>query len=194
MNVGAIILAAGGSRRMGRAKQLLTYEGKTLLVRAVDAALGAGCAPVVVVTGCSAERMAEELAGRDVIQVVNGDWEKGMGASIRRGVEAMGRQTVDGAVVMLCDQPRVGPEALRRLIEAADGSRMPVVAAEYGATAGPPCFFVRELFPELSVLPDPAGGKAAILRDPSRVRLVPMEEAATDVDTPGDWRRMNEVP
>lgn len=187
MNAGAVILAAGGSRRMGRPKQLLKYDGASLVARAVEAATGAGCSPVVVVLGSSRQSIARELAGRDAVLVVNEEWEKGMGTSIRQGISAVQRERVDGAILMLCDQPRVGAESLRRLIDGARSSRLPISAAGYGGTTGTPSYFSRETFPELLALADDAGGKGVIRWDPSRVCVVPMDEAALDVDTPEDW-------
>src|SRR5918998_1610148 len=87
--VGAVILAAGSSSRMGSPKQTLQYRGVSLLRRAALAALGAGCSPVVVVTGAHAELSRRELDGLNVREVLNNVWETGMASSVRAGVEAL---------------------------------------------------------------------------------------------------------
>src|SRR3712207_7810192 len=74
---------------MGRPKQTLTYRGESLLRRAALAALGAGCRPVVVVTGANAELSRRELDGLDVREVLNPLWETGMASSVRAGVESL---------------------------------------------------------------------------------------------------------
>ncbi|HKG12318.1 MAG TPA: NTP transferase domain-containing protein, partial [Pyrinomonadaceae bacterium] len=89
MGVGAVILAAGSSSRMGSPKQTLQYGGESLLRRAALAALGAGCRPVIVVTGANAELSRRELDGLDVREVLNTLWETGMASSVRAGVEGL---------------------------------------------------------------------------------------------------------
>ena len=77
----AVILAAGGSSRLARPKQLVQFRGKSLLRRIVDAAVEAKCSPVVVVIGSETEKTREELAGTGAIAVENKDWQRGIGAS-----------------------------------------------------------------------------------------------------------------
>jgi molybdenum cofactor cytidylyltransferase len=72
--VGAVVLAAGSSSRMGVPKQTLQFRGQSMLRRAALAALGAGCRPVVVVTGANAELSRRELYGLDVREVLNTRW------------------------------------------------------------------------------------------------------------------------
>src|SRR5829696_5848838 len=88
-NVGAVILAAGSSSRMGTPKQTLQFQGDSLLRRAALAPLGAGCRPVVVVTGAHAELCRRELDGLDVREAFNTIWETGMGSSVRAGIERL---------------------------------------------------------------------------------------------------------
>src|SRR3984957_901398 len=113
--IAAILLAAGGSVRMGRRKQLLTYQGRTLLRRAAEAAVEAGCSPIVVVLGCEAERMAPELSDLPVIASVNIDWERGIGSSIKHGAARLLTLSprVDAALILLSDQPLVNAQTLR---------------------------------------------------------------------------------
>src|SRR5262245_12782516 len=108
-SIGAVILAAGASSRMGTSKQLLKFGGQTLLRRAALAAQEAGCNPVVIVTGARAEEMDEELHELDLREVNNPEWESGMGSSIRAGVQAIlkANDKISALVLMLCDQPFV---------------------------------------------------------------------------------------
>lgn len=85
-----LVLAAGGSRRLGQPKQLLELDGETLLRRTVRIAVEAGCGPVVVVLGAGAEALRLQVAGLPAEVVVNAEWEQGMGGSIRAGLEALG--------------------------------------------------------------------------------------------------------
>src|SRR5438045_3195305 len=88
--IAAVILAAGASSRLGKPKQLLGFRGHSLLRRAAEAALSAGCQPVVVVLGACLEPSVRELAGLPVQVVENREWQEGIGSSVRTGVEALG--------------------------------------------------------------------------------------------------------
>lgn len=190
--VGAVVLAAGSSTRMGTPKQLLRFEGETLLRRAALAALGAGCRPVVVVSGAHAGRVREELRGLDVLEVVNELWETGMGSSVRAGMGALLEADADApaVVLMLCDQPHVTSETIDALVAAhRDGGRT-VVASEYGGGFGVPALFDKSLFPELMRLEGQAGAKQVIKRHAREAHFVPFPEGETDVDTPEDFARL----
>src|SRR5215218_4888177 len=101
---------------MGVPKQTLRFRGQSMLRRAALAALGAGCRPVVVVTGAHAEQSRGELRGLDVFEVVNDLWETGMASSVRAGVEALVGSDADAVVLMLCDQPHVEAEVIGCLV------------------------------------------------------------------------------
>ena len=190
--VGAIILAAGSSSRMGAPKQTLQFRGQTLLRRAALAALGAGCRPVVVVTGANAEPSRRELNGLDVREVLNPLWETGMASSIRAGVE--GLVGVDphaaAAVLMLCDQPYLNSEIISGLVKAHGATARPVVASTYGGSFGVPALFGRELFAELTRLEGAAGAKQVIKRHASEAHFIPFPGGEVDVDTPDDFSRL----
>ena len=184
MNVACILLAAGGSTRLGSPKQLLKYGGSTLLRRAADAALATLCRPVVVVLGAGAESLRAEIAGLDVRIVVNAAWERGMGGSVRLGMTALENEKVDAVLLTLCDQPFVEKASLDRLAHAwVGGQTCSIAAAAYAGTLGVPAVFGREHFAELAALPDAAGARPVLQRHAASVRAVPMPEAATDIDT-----------
>ena len=190
--VGAVILAAGSSSRMGRPKQLLRFDGETLLRRAAHAALGAGCDPVVVVTGAHAELMREELRGLDVLEVENQRWETGMGSSVGAGIEKLleARPAVDAVVLLLCDQPFVTREVVAGLVTARRDTGRDVVASQYGESYGVPALFGRALFDELTRLEGHAGAKQVIKRHAASAHFVTFPGGEIDVDTPEDLSRL----
>ena len=187
--VGAVILAAGSSSRMGRPKQTLQYRGESLLRRAALAALGAGCHPVIVVTGAYAELSRRELDGLDVREVLNTNWETGMASSIRAGVEALISAYPDAAaaVLLLCDQPHVTADIISRLVAACRVTGSPVVASTYGGSFGVPALFGRTLFAELARLEGAAGAKQIIKRYAAEAHFLPFPSGEVDVDTPDDF-------
>ncbi len=190
--VGAVVLAAGSSSRMGSPKQTLRFRGESLLGRAAVNALEAGCRPVIVVTGAHAELSRRELEGLDVREVLNPLWETGMASSIRAGVEGLlsADADVDAAVLLLCDQPHVTAEVISEIVGAhrATGSR--VVASTYGGSFGVPALFSRALFDELARLEGAAGAKQVIKRHASEAHFLPFPGGEVDVDTPDDFSRL----
>jgi molybdenum cofactor cytidylyltransferase len=196
-DIGLILLAAGGSTRMGKPKQLLAYQGSTLLRRAADAAIASGCTPVVVVVGAAADRAARELDGMTAALIeVNSDWERGMGTSIRAGLRRVLRERPDIAaiVIMLCDQPHVDAAHLRHLCDVHRATAKRIVASEYGDTLGPPCLFAAESFDELLQIGDAEGAKRLIKLAGDDGTTIPLPAAAIDVDTPEDYERLKLVP
>jgi molybdenum cofactor cytidylyltransferase len=190
--VGAVVLAAGSSSRMGSPKQTLQFRGESLLRRAALAALGAGCRPVIVVTGAHAELSRSELDGLDVLEVSNPLWETGMASSVRAGVEGLigADPEADAAVLMLCDQPHVTSEVISGLIAAHRAAGRLVVASAYGGGFGVPALFGRALFPELARLEGAAGAKQVIKRHASEANFLPFPGGEVDVDTPDDFTRL----
>ena len=81
--VAAVVLAAGGSSRCGKPKQLVRLEGQALVRRIATTALQAGCSPVVVVVGAAEEAIRAELDGLALEITRNGDWREGIASSIR---------------------------------------------------------------------------------------------------------------
>jgi molybdenum cofactor cytidylyltransferase len=178
----AVILAAGASRRLGRPKQLVELAGESLLRRTVRAAL-AGCAPVLVVVGAQADAMAAHLAGLPVTLVHNDQWEEGMAASIRAGVRAL-PATAAAVLFLVCDQPAVDAQLVRRLLETRGRHPEAVVACGYAGTRGTPSIFPAWCFPDLLALRGDRGARG-LLAGPG-VEVVPFPEGEADVDYPED--------
>ncbi|HEV8427808.1 MAG TPA: nucleotidyltransferase family protein [Pyrinomonadaceae bacterium] len=189
MNIGLIILAAGGSTRLGSPKQLLRYEGQTLIRRAVTAAVESVCERVVVVIGSRAADVERELEGMAVSIVENPDWEKGMSSSIRAGLTEVLHDETKAVLIMLCDQPLVTATVLDNLVETYHKTDMPIVASEYGATRGVPALFSKELFAELAALAGDEGARRVIARYPEMVATVAFADGVVDIDTRSDYER-----
>jgi molybdenum cofactor cytidylyltransferase len=190
--VGAVILAAGSSSRLGSPKQVLPFRGTSLLRRAALAALGAGCSPVLVVTGAWAELSRRELEGLDVREVFNPRWETGMASSIAAGIEGLLGADPDAAaaVLLLCDQPHVTAGVVSGLVAAHRATPGPVIASAYGGSFGVPALFSRPLFAELARLEGGAGAKQVIQRYASEAQFLPFPGGEVDVDTRDDVSRL----
>lgn len=189
-DVAGIVLAAGGSTRMGRAKQLLELDGAPLVRRAALAAQAAGCAPVVVVLGGSAAEIAPALCGPGLEIEVNERWQEGMGRSIAAGVARAERGGATAALITLADQPLVDAASLRRLLDAWRESGRPIAASRYAGTIGVPACFTRNFFAPLRALDGAQGCKALLRAHAHEAALVDCPEAEHDIDTPSDYARL----
>lgn len=188
-HIGAIILAAGPSTRMGQPKQLLPIDGQPLLLRAVNAALEAPVWPVVVVLGAHAEHIRPVLARSPVLVAENPAWAEGMASSLRAGIETLQQfsRALDGTLIALCDQPGFSADVVRRLIAARCTTGRPIVAAQYAGRLGSPALFDRSIFGTLASLTGEEGARALLKGDASQVASVDLPELAFDLDTPADY-------
>jgi molybdenum cofactor cytidylyltransferase len=193
--IGAIILAAGESSRFGQPKQLLPFRGKTLVRTVIDAAREAGCSPVVVVIGSNCEKVQQALPHVNVVKVQNKNWQRGIGSSIRTGVQTLINQVpdVEAILLLVCDQPAVNARFIEHFIATREATKKNIVASSYADTVGVPALFDRSLFKELLSIGDEAGAKSIILQNPERVALFAFPEGAMDIDTREDWEKVNEL-
>jgi molybdenum cofactor cytidylyltransferase len=185
--VAAVIIAAGTSSRLGQPKQLLVLEGETLLQRAIRIAHEAGARPVLVVLGAHRDEIEArvDFAGSNI--VVNPNWEEGMASSIRTGVEALAEEPgCSGVLLSICDQPRVTPEHLGRMIDAFRQSETSAIASVYAGKRGIPAIFPRHTFAELLALRGDKGA-SRLLSEPDReVVGIVLDGGEVDVDRPED--------
>ncbi len=189
--IGGILLAAGGSSRLGEPKQFLQFRGKSLLRHAAEAIVLAGCDPVVAVIGAEVAGAALEIEGLGLTVALNVNWQSGMGSSIAAGLAKLIEiePDIEAVVISLCDQPLVDSEMLALFGTKFSLSRAPVIAASYNGVAGVPALFSRELFDELLILKGDKGARD-LIRNRSDIETIDLPEAAFDVDTQDDARRL----
>lgn len=191
-NIGAVILAAGESSRLGQPKQLIQFRGKTLVRRIVDAAREAGCSPKVVVIGSDKDKVARELEQTNAVIVENVNWKNGMGTSIRSAVQHLIdiAPNVEAIVLLVCDQPFVDSRRIEQLIALREKTKKAVVASSYAGTLGVPALFDRSCAEELLGLDDADGAKSIILSNHDRVAEFPFPQGKIDIDTLADYERL----
>jgi molybdenum cofactor cytidylyltransferase len=184
--IGAVILAAGASRRFGSPKQLVVVDGRTLVEHAIDAAMAAALAPVVAVVPVWLAPPASFDDGR-LHWVRNPFPERGMSLSLRLGFEALGEE-VEAAVILLGDQPGL-PQGTIDALLAARGER-PVVASVADGILAPPILVERSHFDLINRVSGDVGLRQILLADPDLVFGVPFANHPPDLDTPGDLGRI----
>jgi molybdenum cofactor cytidylyltransferase len=176
-----VVLAAGGSTRMGRPKQLADLDGRPLLAHVLAALDGAPVDRVVAALGGAADRVLDRVElGRAEPLVVEG-WAAGMGHVLAATLAQAGDDWA-AVVVLLGDQPLVSGRAVARLVEAWRSGAGPVVTATYGGRPGNPKLFDRRLLPELLRLAGDTGARDLVAAHPEWVHQVEVGDLGSDAD------------
>ncbi len=185
----AVLLAAGGSSRMGRPKQLLRIEDEALVTRMARRLIELEPGSVMVVTGSASRAVIDQLSGLPIQIAYNPRWQEGMASSLAVGVKNLPAE-FEGILIMLCDQWQVGLADLQELAQAwkADISRIAAACwyEEGRQVIGPPVIFPSALCEELTALKGDRGARAVIEKHRERASLVKMENARFDLDEPAD--------
>ncbi len=191
-NIGLIILAAGASTRLGQPKQLLLFQGKTLLIHTIEQALSSRCRPIIVVLGSQAEYIKLNINSYPIFIVKNPNWEQGMSASIQTGIKQLQQIQPDskGVVITLCDQPFISSQIIDKLVETYQQTQYSIVVSEYNNILGVPALFSNTLFGELMNLDTTTGAKSLIHKYSNERSIVPFPLGIFDIDTPQDYENL----
>jgi molybdenum cofactor cytidylyltransferase len=188
----AIVLAAGRSSRMGRAKATLpTGDGQTFLTRIVKTFLDAGIDDVIVVVGHDADAIAADFSqsGLPARFVINREYDRGQLSSMLAGLNAVDRPGVSAVLVTLVDVPLVSTATVRAVVDSYRRTRAPVVRPTAGDRHGHPMLIDRSLFALLRSA-DMATGAKPIVRahaSPEGDIAIDDEGAFSDIDTEEDY-------
>ncbi|KPP99067.1 NTP transferase domain-containing protein [Marinobacter sp. HL-58] len=181
-----LVLAAGASRRMGRAKALLPLHSGTLLDHAIGQARHLG-GPVTVVAGGWYPLVRYRCRVQPSAWIYARGWREGLSASLKTGFASLGA-SARGVFVVLLDQPLIHRDSLTALADAAWSNPLQPTAADLHGKPGAPAYIPRRLWPQVMKLEGDRGA-ASVLAANAAGRIV-MAGAGSDVDTPEDWRRI----
>ncbi|QQL49577.1 nucleotidyltransferase family protein [Mucilaginibacter ginkgonis] len=189
-NFTIVILAAGNSSRLGKPKQLLTYNNTILIGHEVQTAADSGCNEVVVVTGANHDQVATAISSEDVVVVENRNWQTGMASSVKAGVEFAMEGQSKGVLIMLCDQPLITSDHLKKLASTFTTNPDKIVATQYESVKGVPALFPERYFDKLTTLRGDQGARQLIADNGEDVIAIAFEGAALDIDTESDYRQL----
>lgn len=191
--IGIVVLAAGNSSRLGRAKQLLPFGSKTLIRHVVDEALLAQADKVIVVTGAGSEAIAEELEPTHASLVQNEQWQEGMGTSIKKGLAQLLVlcPEVSAVLITVCDQPFVSAQTFINIMQAYQQNTGLVVASTYAGIIGTPALYDKTYFDELFALNGQEGAKKLLMKHQTKLVAVPFEKGEMDIDTLEDYQKLS---
>ncbi|WP_406005990.1 nucleotidyltransferase family protein [Streptomyces sp. NBC_00637] len=187
--VAGLLLAAGGGRRLGgRPKALLEHRGRPLVEHAVEVLRTAGCARVHVVLGAAADAVRERARLDGCVLVPNPEWEQGMGTSLRAGLGSLAGTGTRAALVLLVDQPGIGPRAVARVLAACEGESSLVCAAYDGVRGHPVLLGAAHWAGVAATATGDRGARAYLGEHEEAITLVECADVARpfDIDTPQD--------
>jgi molybdenum cofactor cytidylyltransferase len=193
MKISVLILAAGGSSRLGQPKQLVTFEGQTLITKTIKTALAIS-EEVAVVLGANIDLIKSEIKPFDKhLKIIeNTDWQQGMGTSISLGVQKLSSET-DGILILLTDQPLISQVLLQSMVQTFAEKKAPIVACNYGEQIGVPILFNKSFFPELINLKADQGAKVFLKNYVKKIALIDFQEGLFDIDTVEDLEKLAQL-
>ncbi|WP_164968585.1 nucleotidyltransferase family protein [Arcobacter sp. F155] len=185
-NLAVVVLAAGISKRLGSCKQLVNYNGETLLRVTVKKALEISN-DVYVVLGYKKDVCEKELENLDVTTVFNENYKKGMGTSISCGIKVT--QKFKNSMILLCDQPFMPVSHLKKLCEKIDNNHIISSLSSKGLKKTVPAIFPRAFYDYLIKLDEDFGAKY-LLQNEKSIDILLKEEFSLDIDTKEDKEKL----
>ncbi|WP_102349076.1 nucleotidyltransferase family protein [Bacillus sp. Marseille-P3661] len=195
VKIGAVILAAGLSSRMGQPKQLMQLAGKPLFLYSVDKAITANLNPIAVVTGKYHHELTDHLGSRKNVSILNNEeYAEGMATSLRKGIRSIEGNNVDAAFVMLADQPFIPLSLIDNMIQSYLENRSKgylIFQPQYNSSPGHPVLFDSSLFCEFRQLEGDVGGKEILQKYKNQIKRVPAGDDSWnfDIDNPTDYEK-----
>jgi CTP:molybdopterin cytidylyltransferase MocA len=194
MGLAGVVLAAGGSARMGRPKALLDFRGQPFAVRILEALEALDIKSRLVVLGPDAARIRPSLATHECIIVETPDLAGEAIGSLRAALAALAPIRPSGIVAWPVDLPHVRVATLERLLEAYRRTGAPAVVPSFAERRGHPVIWDQALFSELvtSAVATQHGARAVLAAHERDLVTVSVDDPAVmdDVNTPEDYERL----
>lgn len=189
--VGCVLMAAGNARRFGKNKLLAEFQGRSLILRALDAIPAGELAKIVVVS--QYDEVLEQAKKYGYTPILNDAPDEGVSRTIKLGLAEM--EGMDGVMFMVSDQPCLNQSSVTGLISYFRRNRASIVAMGYGTRRGNPAIFPRKCFDDLNLLEGDMGGSLVICRHEKLLKLYQVESELElfDADSAKELERLNEL-
>lgn len=192
--IAILIMAAGGSKRLGRAKQLLPFKGGILLDRTIEESIASNIGEVYVVLGAYQTEISSRIqSDHQVNLLINKNWEEGLSNSIAYGISQLESKDIKGVIILLGDQIYLDKKVLLKLSKFISSSSARIIISEYKEGSGPPSFFDSSLFPELMQLQGDEGAKEIVKKYKAEVKKIYFEKGYLDIDEECDVKLLEEL-
>jgi len=194
-NIAVVVLAAGGSTRLGRPKQLVEFKGNTLLDLALDKVDLLGFQTKILVLGAKREEIMDKIDANNFKVVINTQWEQGMASSIKVGLEAAKAEEegLDHVLFLVSDQPFLERNNLIKLVHTQLTEHPKATYSKYGDNIGVPAIFSKEAFPLLLQLEGDEGAKKLTRLEGFDFCAEAFKKGAFDVDTEEDVQQLKQM-
>ena len=185
----ALILAAGESKRMGRSKQLLPFENKTILETVIDHITQSAVDQTLVVLGAQHKEIEKVIKDLPVKSVYNPNFKEGMLSSAQKGFLSLPEEA-EAVLVFLGDQPRIPSSVIDQVITAYQSSDKGIVLPVYDKKRGHPVLISTKYREEVTHLYPEIGLRELIHNHPEDILEVQVDTSAIieDIDTPEDYK------
>jgi len=183
-------LAAGASTRLGEPKQLIQFQGTSLLQRIIDSGEKIETQHKVLILGANQELIEQQTNFKSFTPIMNKDWEEGMSSSVRLAVEFAEESDLNALLILLSDQPYVDSELLQKLVGFYVPDEEMLVASKYGEVLGVPALFDRHYCQDLKRLTGDSGARKLIQAFLEKVKVVRFDQGNIDIDTPSDLSQL----
>ena len=188
-SLSVLIPAAGASKRLGHAKQLVKHKGTTLIQNAVNTASSLDPGEIIVITGANAKAVKDAVLQPPVNWIHNPKWSNGMGGSIALGATAISPAST-GLMILLCDQWKIQVSDLQLLAETWQSDPERIVCASAEGINMPPVIFPASYFIQLTKLEGSQGARSLLENHPESLTAVPIKNAAIDLDTQSQLKNL----
>ena len=184
-----LILAAGSSKRMGTAKQLLPYKKTTLLGWAISQAKQTKTSSIFCVLGANAANIKEKIKQHKIDIIFNTNFKNGLSSSIVAGINHLIAENFDAVLIMLADQPNVNSRYLNKLIITSEENPKKIIVSNYTDKIGVPAIFPKHYFNQLVNLKGDKGASLFLNNHVSETIKMPLFNLI-DIDTKEDYQNL----
>lgn len=190
--ISAIVLAAGESKRMGRPKQLLEWHGKPLLHHVLESLINSHADEIILVLGHDREWIGKSLPALPIKIVINPDYQSGIASSLRQGLLAMDPRS-EAFLVLLADQPGIGPEVINRVIQGFQHTipKRGIVRPVFRGSGGHPVLISVKYLQEALQLQGDVGARPILMNHPEDILEIDVDQDVVlkDIDTPEQYQK-----
>ena len=180
-------MAAGSSSRLGQNKLNFIFKEKTMLQNTIDEAINSEANEIILVLGAKHRENKFQLTGNNANVILNENWKKGIGNSIKCGLQHLIQKQVElnAVIISVCDQPYLSSKVFDKLISTYANSNKKIIASTYNDLLGVPVLYDQSLFDDLLNIPDEHGAKKYIIDQAEKDILdtIPFPKGEIDIDT-----------